>query len=207
MECPENTEKEIETKDAIKDLIFSAEEAIEVSLYQTFFSCCIPGKLYKAETLHNIRFPLGKLSEDLAVCHKILDHAQKIVYRSEIGYYYRQHNSSIMHTFNPRRMDALQWMSEIEDYCLHKHPAILNAAKCRTFNVAVHLLLDLPDEGEVRNTCYDTIMTAIIKTRRLIILDKKARKREKAAALISYLGENKLKQIWNSRVAIKQKEN
>ena len=50
-------------------------------------------------------------------------------------------------------------------------------------------------------------MTAIIKTRRLIILDKKARKREKAAALISYLGENKLKQIWNSRVAIKQKEN
>ncbi|WP_333646075.1 glycosyltransferase family 2 protein [Lacrimispora sp.] len=184
--------------------IFTAEQAIENSLYQTKFSCCAPGKLYKNNVLKNIRFPLDKLSEDLAVCHEILDNASKIVYSNMNGYYYRQQKASIMHVFNSRRLDALQWTDKIEEFCKHKYPNIIIASKCRTFNVAVHLLLDIPDTDEMKHIYLEKIWYEIKRTRLDVLKCKKARLREKAAAILSYGGEKLLKLVWNSKFAIKQ---
>ena len=83
-----------------EEKVFNREQAIEESLYQKRYSCCAPGKLYKREVIGDIRFPVGKLSEDLAVAHKLLGNAKKTVYISDYGYYYRQQGSSIMHNFN-----------------------------------------------------------------------------------------------------------
>lgn len=185
-------------------LIFDAKEAIKESLYQKRFSCCAPSKMYKREILKNIRFPVGRLSEDLAVSHKILGSATQIVYSSDYGYYYRQHDKSIMHTFNPRRLDALEWCDDIETYCAKNYPDIISAAKCRTFNVAVHLLLDLPINSENRDTLYNKIFAEIKRTRNTVLLDKEVRFREKAAAILSFFGEKILKKVWNSKIAVKQ---
>ncbi len=184
--------------------ILTAEQAIENSLYQIQFSCCAPGKMYKADVLKDIRFPLNKLSEDLAICHKVLDRASQVVYSTKIGYYYRQQNSSIMHVFNPRRLDALKWAKEIETFCKIKYPDIIAAAKCRTFNVSVHLMLDIPDEDNMRIKYISKLWYEIERTRLDVLKCKKARFREKAAALLSYGGERILKYAWNSKFAIKQ---
>lgn len=53
----------------------------------------------------------------------VLDNADWIVYSDYYGYYYRQHATSIMHIFNPRRLDALKWARSIERFCaenIHK---------------------------------------------------------------------------------------
>ena len=65
----------------------------------------------------SFRFPEGKISEDLATCHPFLSMSRKVVYSNEVGYYYRQRNNSIMHDFNPRRLDALEWSKQIEEFC------------------------------------------------------------------------------------------
>ena len=202
----ENTNNIIKNNEEIKKYMFNSEEAIEESLYQSKFTCCAPGKIYKREVVGDIRFPFGKLAEDLAVCHKFLANANKIVYSNEFEYFYRQHDSSIMHTFNPRRMDALEWSNEIEKYCEQYFPNIVQAAKCRTFNVAIHLLLDIPKNGEARDKCIDKIKSEIKRTRKTVLFNHKARKRDRMAALISYFGENILKLIWNSKVSVKKKE-
>lgn len=201
---PENMNEEISDEIKPNVIILSPEQAIECSLYQILFSCCAPGKLYKKHIFEHIRFPLGKLSEDLAVCHNVLACANKIVYSDKIGYYYRQQEKSIMHVFNPQRMDALQWALEIEEFCALNYPDILTAAKCRTFNVAVHLLLDISEKTET-NYKFESLLKKEIKRTRMVVLScHKVRLREKAAALLSFGGSNLLRKIWNSKLAVKK---
>lgn len=201
---PDNINDEIAECDNEKITVMNAEQAIEESLYQKLYTCCAPAKLYKRSVIGDIRFPLGKISEDLATCHLFLDNAKKIVYSNYYGYYYRQHESSIMHVFNPKRLDALEWVAAIEKFSQEKYPSIIGAAYCRTFNVAVHLILDLPDEGGIHDKYFEEIWHEIRRTRVKTLLDKKVRNREKVAALLSFGGEQLLKAVWNSRVAVRK---
>ena len=201
---PENVNNECADNENEKVYVMNSEKAIEESLYQKLYTCCAPAKLYKRNAIGNIRFPLGRISEDLATCHLFLNNVNKIVYSSYYGYYYRQHESSIMHVFNPKRLDALEWAESIEEYCKEKYPKIINAAYCRTFNVAVHLILDLPDNGEMHNQYFPHLWNALKRTRVKTLFDRKARNREKGAALLSFGGERLLKVVWKSKVAVRR---
>lgn len=188
--------------DSIK--IMTAKEAIEESLYQRLYTCCAPAKLYRRQVIGDVRFPLARVSEDLATCHLFLSNTEKVVYSSYYGYYYRQHESSIMHVFNSNRLDALEWAKNIEDFCDKKYPEIKKAAFCRTFNVAVHLLLDLPNNSIDRDEYYDVIWNEVKRTRLKTLINIKTRNREKIAAILSFGGEKILKKVWNSKLAVKK---
>lgn len=205
MYVTENTNQEVETQEMVITRLLNSEEAIEASLYQELFSCCAPAKLYKREIIEDVEFPVGRLSEDLATCHLFLNKAKKITFTNSVGYYYRQHVDSIMHVFNPKRIDALEWSNKIEKFCEKEYPNILTAAKCRTFNVSIHLLLDLPNSGEIHDLYFDVIWSEIKRTRITTLLSRKVRFREKAAAILSYGGDKILKLAWNSNLAVRNK--
>lgn len=201
----ENSEDIAATDERIE--LLDTQKAIEASLYQTKYTCCAPAKLYKREVVSDIRFPEGRLSEDLATCHLFLNNAKKVVYTNYYGYYYRQHGGSIMHEFNPKRMDALEWAIEIEKFCLNYYPQIIKAARCRLFNVAIHLILDMPNHVIENNKYAETLWKEIRRTRLTVLTDRKARGREKAAAIFSFFGTDLLKTVWNSKFAIKSNGN
>ena len=200
---PENVNEECENNEQEKVVVMNSEQAIKESLYQRLYTCCAPAKLYKRDVVGNIRFPLGRISEDLETCHLFLNNANKTVYSNYYGYYYRQHESSIMHVFNPKRMDALEWAQAIEEFCKKNYPDILGASYCRTFNVAVHLLLDLPSDGEVHDKYYKVLWDEIKRTRIKTLLDRNVRNREKAAAILSFCGEEIIRKIWDSKFAVR----
>ena len=187
-----------------EELVMNAERAIEESLYQKRFSCCAPAKLYRRHALGAIRFPVGRGSEDLATCHLFLNNARSIVYTSYPGYYYRQREGSVMHAFHPGRLDALEWAEAIEAFCREAYPGIRRAAACRTFNVAVHLVLDMPDCSALYPRYSPVLWHAIRRTRANVLLDPKSRGREKAAALLSFGGERVLKAAWRSGLAVRR---
>ena len=64
-------------------------------------------KIYKKKIFDNIKFPNGKLHEDVWIAHYILDAAQKIIYTSAKLYYYRHREFSITATFSEKRLDEL----------------------------------------------------------------------------------------------------
>lgn len=201
---PENQNDECAEKEIENVVVMNSEKAIEESLYQRLYTCCAPAKLYKKSAVGGIRFPVGRISEDLATCHLFLNNAERIVYSNYYGYYYRQHESSIMHVFNPKRLDALEWVQRIERFCRTNYPSIIKASYCRTFNVAIHLLLDLPSDDLIHDIYYNQIWSEIKRTRIKILLDNKVRKREKIAAILSFCGEKILKSVWNSKIAVKR---
>lgn len=185
--------------------VFSAKDAIKESLYQQKFSCSAPGKLYKKHIFKDVLFPEGRLSEDLATCHLFFRNANKIVYTDQYAYYYRQREHSIMHTFNPKRLDAIEWAEDIEDFCSKNYPDIMDACLCRSFNVAIHLLLDLPNKGKAHDKYKPQIWNTIKRTRFSVLKNRRSRGREKAAAILSFFGERMLKKIWFSRFTVKRK--
>ena len=200
---PEYMNEELQcNKEIVK--VMDSKEAIEESLYQKKYTCCAPSKLYSKKVIQNVQFPVGRIAEDLATCHLFFDNANKIVYSNYYGYYYRQHRTSAMHVFNQRRLDALEVANGVEVFCKEKYPSIIRAAYCRTFNVATHLLLDLPKDGEIRDMYYEKIWSEIKRTRKKVFFDLKARNREKAAVILSFGGEKLMKRIWNSKLAIRK---
>ena len=72
-------------------------------------------KLYKKELFNSIRYPKGKLCEDVFIAHLLLGHCEKVACTSYAGYYYVQRAGSIMH-------------SRDTNYYIHKAEAFLHRA-------------------------------------------------------------------------------
>ena len=202
----ETTNKQFEMRKKEMIQTINSEIAIEKLMYQVDFGCCAPAKMYRKNIFSEIRFPIGRRSEDAAICHLLLDKANKITYTNFAGYFYRQRTGSIMHIFDLNRLDALEWAKKSLDYCADNYPRVVKAAKCRLFNFAIHLLLDLPDAGELHDKCFPEIWKSIVSTRWSVILNHKSRFREKAAAMLSLFGEKTLKKVWHSKLAIRREE-
>lgn len=73
-------------------------------------------KLFRAELFYNIRFPLGRLSEDGYVCYDLLYRAKKVYYCSINGYFYRRRKGSLTTSaFVPADRDLI--VSNVRTYC------------------------------------------------------------------------------------------
>lgn len=78
-----------------KDRVFNFSEAIlEMNTYH-LFDMGAWSKVYHKSLFHNLRFPVGKLSEDFYIMYKIFDRAQKISYVATPCYNYLQRQNSI----------------------------------------------------------------------------------------------------------------
>ena len=87
---------------------YSPNDAIKEILINGRFTTSAWGKLYKKELFEEIRYPKGKLFEDLPTTWRTFDVAEKIVFTPSQLYYYRQNPTSIMNCkFNPKKLDII----------------------------------------------------------------------------------------------------
>lgn len=71
------------------------------------------GKLYRRSLFAGIRYPKGKIFEDMYVTHRLVDRCKKIVVINQKLCYYYQRNDSIVNTaFNIKKLDYLEAMEE-----------------------------------------------------------------------------------------------
>jgi glycosyltransferase involved in cell wall biosynthesis len=57
---------------------------------------CAQNRLYKAEIYRTLRFPVGRLYEDVFVYHHVLEQCKRMVLTGNTGYYYLLRSGSIM---------------------------------------------------------------------------------------------------------------
>ncbi|WP_295071849.1 glycosyltransferase [uncultured Fibrobacter sp.] len=92
--------KNFSSKDALLRLFSKNNIAFTVSW----------GKLYKRELFSSLRFPIGKYHEDEFTTYILFYNSKKIVYTSEILYYYYQRAGSIVSTRHP--WDILEYLEQ-----------------------------------------------------------------------------------------------
>lgn len=66
-------------------------------IFQTIYKPCACGKLYKKYVFSGIRYPVGRLYEDVFTYHDILALANRVVLTGQNTYFYLIRSDSIMH--------------------------------------------------------------------------------------------------------------
>lgn len=94
----DETSNIIQNKDCKnKTRIFNSKTAIIELFNDNSFGNYMWNKLYKKELFEDIKFPIGKTMEDLAVMYQLFYKSKNIVYNNKQMYFYVQRKNSILH--------------------------------------------------------------------------------------------------------------
>ena len=148
------------TRDSSKWMILNNQqytsEQYLLALFEKFIGAV--ARLYKRELFENVRFPKGKLHEDVFVAYRIIDQCNKISTLSKQMYYYLKRDDSIMNCeYDIRRLDAVEAYLETAEYCKRKN---YSKAVYKTINLAMgrlqegFLKLNLKDEENRKKSNY-----------------------------------------------------
>lgn len=168
---------------------YDSETAIETMLYQKEFDTSAWGKLYKTTFFDEIKFPVGKLYEDIGTIYKVLFKAKKIVYMNKPKYYYLQRSTSIMgRNFKLKDLDYIYEAEKlIMDERIINNEKLYKAAKCRFINANFSILLKIRKEKEKYSKEKEFILSNIKKYRKEVLLNSKSRLKTKIAILLNYI--------------------
>ena len=172
----------------IKMNLYNSKDALEQMLYQQLETGAV-GKLIKRElfTETEIRFPFGMYYEDLATIYRLMLKAEKIVRIDSKQYAYRMRKDSIMHQkFSERNMDCIPISRQLFDKIKRSVPELASAAASRSISVNRTVYSQIPYKMRKERK---KVWQEIIKYRKIVLLDQKARKRERFICGISYLGQ------------------
>lgn len=124
--------KDLKKNEKNTDILFSRKEAIKSILRDKFFTTSAWGKLYKASLFKTIRFPKGKIYEDLWTTWKVVDISSRIIFRSQPLYFYRTNPTSIMNSkVSEKNMDFIEAHKNIINYVKLKYPDLVIYANQR----------------------------------------------------------------------------
>ncbi len=164
-------------------------EAVESLFYYNFLRHSPWGKLYKKEVWNNIRFPLGKNYEDLAILYKLFLNSNKVIYIPEEKYNYIIRQGSIVHN-EIRKSDIeaiIEYSQKILEDITKNYPKLIPAAEYLIGYLSLSLWRKIPN-GKYKE--YDEIIKKNIKKyRHTVLKNDKVNRKQKALFLLSYLGK------------------
>lgn len=170
---------------------FNQNHAIEAIFYQNGLTHSAWGRLYKASLFNDIRYPVGKTYEDLAIIYPLLLKCGRVVKINYALYGYRQRQNSILGSFSSKRADVLDICENLEKHMEQQGPNYLPAARSRLLSAYFNILLlsnqdKNTDHKELKQRCWEGIKRLRFKR----LLDPKVRLKNKAGILASYLGRH-----------------
>lgn len=176
----------------------SAEQALELLCYQKFVETSAWAKLYRTDDARKFPYPVGRIFEDIATTYKFFANAKRVAVYGGALYHYWQHPGSIMASeFKKSRFDALIGADELYEFIMRQYPVLEQAATCRRFSCYCQVLLAMPEhEYEEERRC---IWRVLRSSRKSVLFDRNARKKNRIAALVCFGGEGVLRFVWAGR--------
>lgn len=106
-----------------KNIVFTKENAIEELLAQRYISFSVCDKIYRYELFRQLRFPIGRTSEDLPVVYELINRSRKIINIGKAKYMYCFRKNSISRRdFYYRRVDYALFAAKICKDVHKKYP-------------------------------------------------------------------------------------
>lgn len=103
------------------DNLTAMRELFKGELYR--FSLC--NKLFKKSCFTGIRFPEGRIHEDLSTTYRLFARSEKAVFTNYTGYIYvKRQNSILTSRYSEKRLDALTGWKEILIFMKNQYPLL-----------------------------------------------------------------------------------
>lgn len=181
------------------EYVTSSSEFFEIMLdVQKYLRTGVWNKIYKRELFASVRFPKGKLFEDVGTMYKLIFQVDKVSYISVPGYYYlKQREGAITNgTYSIKEYDRLEMNGNMVDYIRQHHPELLNTAiGYRAVNCNLSILNSM-----IKSEYKDEHMLQMIqddyKKNILHILKSSQKLNKKAQVLIAMTNFNLYKKIF-----------
>ena len=94
------------------------------------FSTCICDKIYDCDLFDEIKFPSGKIHEDMGTLYKLIHDAKRIAHLPSAHYHYVQRNGSIINSaFNTEQLNLLYFKEDIMNFVSLNYPNIFKEAE------------------------------------------------------------------------------
>lgn len=165
----------------------NSHDCLKKMLYQNGVECCAWGKLYKKEIISDLRYPVGKLYEDIPVTYECIKRAKKIAVTSNVDYFYLQRDTSIQYqSFDLRKLDGVKHCHEMMEAVKNDFRDLGSAAECRYLSTVCNIYFQI-NEGKYEREKQE-LWQEIKKYRKSVLLNPEARKKARMGALASYGG-------------------
>lgn len=179
--------------------ILSVEEAINM------LPQISPGawnKLYKKEIFEEIRYPVGKLNEDVFILMDLLERANKITFNPSAKYYYLQRQNSITKKgFNSKKWDCIDAWKKNLIYVKNKYPKQIKVIEYKYFGAYIYILDQLIVSENYRSIAEYEKVNKFIKNNILnIILNSYIPIKRKISLIIYLLNDKAYKNIVNKLI-------
>ena len=166
--------------------IYDTCDSVNQLLYANKYSVAAPGKLFLRSLFDNVRFPVGKLHEDVFTTYKVFLKSEKVYYGNKSVYYYYHRPGSIMVSeFTEKRLHIIEALTGIENEIPIKEFGCEKGFASQNVE-DMYMLLALKPGKEIIEKY--GIWKRIKKYRKTVLFDNNASKRVRGYALISYLG-------------------
>ncbi|WP_056469419.1 glycosyltransferase family 2 protein [Bacillus sp. FJAT-25509] len=143
-------------QDSLMDhlVVLKTAEALSALIEEKYIKHYAVNKLYKATLFHDIRYPEGKLYEDIFTTYKLIACANQVVYSNKIGYYYIQREGSILRSkYNVRKLDCIEAFSEFKDYVDLDFPELSRKLLWRLNLSKMNSLMDMLKSESLYGNC------------------------------------------------------
>lgn len=121
--------------------VCTAQEAMSYHIQDTLFRQIVWNKLYRRETIGDIRFVDGIRSDDEFFTYRVIGNARKLVHTSRELHAYRQQAGSVMHQkYALWNLEGLQGRKLRLDYLKANMPALVYEAKVNLFFLCIYAM-------------------------------------------------------------------
>lgn len=174
-----------------KDLILTGLEALKNIFYQNCISVSANAKLYKKEIFKDIKFPKGKLYEDISTIPFIFLKAKKIAYSSQVLYKYRIRSGSITESdFKEKDFQMIENTLVVLKYIEENDKTLIQSANSYLLSKSSTLLFLVEKSNHEKKIYYMNEAWKYIKqSRGFVLYDKRARRMNRLAAILSFFGK------------------
>ncbi len=178
----------IDEKGSSGEEVLSNKVCIERMMYHDVIDTSAWAKLYHKDLFRDVRYPYGKLFEDIATTYKLMLQCEKIAvgYKSKYNYIIRQ-TSIVNCSFNPKKFDLLESTDGMAEDVIRKYPDLKNAVLRRRVYArfsTLNQMLGVKGWEDKRNE----MIQFIKENSKTVLADKKTPKRDIIAIRLLSLG-------------------
>lgn len=133
-----------------QEMILSPEKCLQMMCYHNLVDTCAYAKLYHRSIFDQVRYPKGKLFEDIGTTYKLINQCDNISCGFKPKYYYVLRPGSIVNsTYNPKKLDLLEMTDQMARDVSSLFPSLENAVLRRRVYArfsTLNQMLDVKDE-------------------------------------------------------------
>lgn len=166
------------------EIVFSPEEAISRLLVWNNCDSAAWDKLYRRELFSDIRYPYGKVHEDLNVTCRLFSRCKGIVQIPVAKYNYLIRDDSICRRpFNDHRLDLYYQAKENQKFVNDRYPGLKSEANYFVWHCTLGVLSSLVDSNSSEIKYYKRVDELVKRERRILLENKYIKLQEKIVYL------------------------